>query len=171
MFQLINSALAQTTEKAGEIAAPITDVAKDAGANAMAAAGAAPQSMGDAFMMNMLLVVMVVTLFYFLVIRPQQRRMKDHTDMVTNLSKGERIVMQGGMIGTIAEKVSDAEVIIDCNGTKISVLRSAVMGKFDDIVRPAANQASAVAAKAMADASAKPQEETAGAGKKKGKTK
>lgn len=102
-----------------------------------AAAAVAPPSAGEAFMMNMMLVLLVIMMFYLLVIRPQQKRMREHTSMLSQLGKGARVVMQGGMIGTIVEQVSDAEVILDCNGQKLTVLRSAIMGKFEDIVPPA----------------------------------
>lgn len=150
MFQLISPAFAQD---AAETATAITATAADA--TATAAAAMPQQSMGEAFTMNMLLVLMVVVLFYFLVIKPQQKRMKDHADMVSKLGKGERVVMQGGLIGTLTDEGNDHEVTLDCNGTKVSVLRTAIMGKFDEMVRPvagapvkpAANDDSAKAAK------------------------
>ncbi len=118
------------------------------------AATAVPPSAGEAFMMNMMLFLLVIMMFYILVIRPQQKRMRTHTDMLSQLGKGARVVMQGGMIGTITEQVSDAEVILDCNGQKLTVLRSAIMGKFEDIVppakvtlKPAANDTAATKAK------------------------
>lgn len=128
MFNLISEAFAQD----GDIAAPVTDATKAAAATVGGAVP--PPSMGDAFMMNMFLVLMVVVLFYFLVIKPQQRRMKEHTDLVTKLGKGERVVMQGGLIGVIADEGTAHEVTLDCNGNKFAVLRSAIMGRFDDMI-------------------------------------
>jgi preprotein translocase subunit YajC len=164
MFDLISKAYAQTAAEAPEVVDAV---------NSVGTAAAAP-SMSQTFAYNMGMVLIVVLLFYFLVIKPQQRRMKEHTDLVSKLSKGERVVMQGGLIGTIAEQVSDHEVLLDCNGQKVAVLRSAIMGKFDDMVRPlagakpAANDDKAkAAAKPAATTAAK--KETASKSKKKAK--
>ncbi|MES2729234.1 MAG: preprotein translocase subunit YajC [Pseudomonadota bacterium] len=124
MFNWISQAYAQTEVAVPEATASLTPAV-------------APASAGEAFMMNMMLVLLVIMMFYFLVIRPQQKRLRVHTDMLSHLGKGARVVMQGGMIGTIVDQVSDAEVILDCNGQKLTVLRSAIMGKFEDIVAPA----------------------------------
>lgn len=75
------------------------------------------------------LIVMFVV-FYFLLIRPQQKRQKETSQMIENLKKGDRVVTGGGLIGTVAGiqndyvilKVGDAE-------TKIEVLKSAITGK------------------------------------------
>ena len=75
------------------------------------------------------LVVMFVV-FYFLLIRPQQTRQKELNQLVQNLTKGDRIVTSGGMIGTIVGIQNDYVIIKVGDGeTKIEILKSAVTGK------------------------------------------
>jgi preprotein translocase subunit YajC len=45
--------------------------------------------------------LLIFVVFYFLLIRPQQKKLKEHKNMIANLKKGDRIVTQGGIIGSI----------------------------------------------------------------------
>ena len=66
--------------------------------------------------------------FYFLLIRPQQKRMKEHKEMVEGLKRGDEIVTQGGLIGKIA-KVADEEVTVElADGVKVRVVRQTITG-------------------------------------------
>ena len=56
--------------------------------------------------------VLIFFVFYFLIIRPQQNKVKEHAAMVKAVKKGDEVVTQGGLIGKVI-KVSDDEVIID----------------------------------------------------------
>ena len=51
--------------------------------------------------------ILIFAVFYFLLIRPQQRKVKQHKEMLSNLKRGDKIVTSGGIIGTI-NKVSDS---------------------------------------------------------------
>ena len=69
--------------------------------------------------------ILIFVIFYFFLIRPQQKKVKEHKLMVENLKRGDQIVTSGGIIGTI-ERVMDndrAEVIIG-DGTKVEIIRS-----------------------------------------------
>jgi preprotein translocase subunit YajC len=59
-----------------------------------------------------LMMVVFVGIFYFLLIRPQQKKAKDHQSMVSRLSAGDEVVTSGGILGRIIE-VSDAFVTIE----------------------------------------------------------
>jgi preprotein translocase subunit YajC len=59
-----------------------------------------------------LMMVVFVGIFYFLLIRPQQKKAKDHQNMVAKLSVGDEVVTSGGILGRIAE-VSDAFVTLE----------------------------------------------------------
>ncbi|MBC8210722.1 MAG: preprotein translocase subunit YajC [Gammaproteobacteria bacterium] len=75
-----------------------------------AIAQAAPATQSDPLMSFLPLVILFVV-FYFLLIRPQQKKAKEHKTMVQNLSKGDEIVTQGGILG----KVTDvSENILTC---------------------------------------------------------
>ena len=50
--------------------------------------------------------ILIFAVFYFLLIRPQQRKVKQHKEMLSNLKRGDKIITSGGIIGTI-NKVSD----------------------------------------------------------------
>jgi preprotein translocase subunit YajC len=69
-------------------------------AYAMGAPGGAPGGAGGGFASLVPLILMFV-IFYFLLIRPQQKKAKEHRDMVENLKKGDRIVTNGGLHGRI----------------------------------------------------------------------
>ena len=56
--------------------------------------------------------VLIFFVFYFLIIRPQQNKVKEHAAMVAAVKKGDEFVTQGGLIGKVS-KVSDEEVTID----------------------------------------------------------
>ena len=69
--------------------------------------------------------ILIFVIFYFFLIRPQQKKVKEHKQMVENLKRGDQVVTSGGIIGTI-ERVMDndrAEVVIGDN-TKIEIIRS-----------------------------------------------
>jgi preprotein translocase subunit YajC len=56
--------------------------------------------------------ILIFFVFYFLIIRPQQNKVKEHAAMVNAVKKGDEVVTQGGLIGKVS-KVSDDEVTID----------------------------------------------------------
>ena len=56
--------------------------------------------------------ILIFFVFYFLIIRPQQNKVKEHTAMVNAVKKGDEVVTQGGLIGKVS-KVSGDEVTID----------------------------------------------------------
>ena len=69
--------------------------------------------------------ILIFVIFYFFLIRPQQKKVKEHKQMVENLKRGDEVVTSVGIIGTI-ERVMDndrAEVVIGDN-TKIEIIRS-----------------------------------------------
>lgn len=69
-------------------------------AYAMGQSGAATQAPGGVFAQFIPIVIMFV-IIYFLLIRPQQKKMKEHKEMMGNLKKGDKIVTSGGVYGTI----------------------------------------------------------------------
>ena len=69
--------------------------------------------------------ILIFVIFYFFLIRPQQKKVKEHKLMVENLKRGDKVVTSGGIVGTI-ERVMDndrAEIIISEN-TKVEIIRS-----------------------------------------------
>lgn len=74
--------------------------------------------------------ILVFVIFYFLLIRPQQKRQQELQKMVEGLKKGDKVVTAGGLIGTITSVQSDYVVLKvgDNENTKIEVLKSAISG-------------------------------------------
>lgn len=74
--------------------------------------------------------IFIFVIFYFLLIRPQQKKQRELQKMIDNLKKGDRIVTLGGVIGTITSLQNDYLVIKigDNENTKMEVLKSAVSG-------------------------------------------
>ena len=71
--------------------------------------------------------ILIFVIFYFFLIRPQQKRAKDHKAMVASLKRGDEIITSGGMIGTIDRVMEDdrIEVIIGEN-IKVQIIRSTI---------------------------------------------
>ncbi len=71
--------------------------------------------------------ILIFVIFYFFLIRPQQKRVKDHKLMVENLKRGDEIITSGGIIGTIDKIMEDdrIEVIISDN-VKVQIIRSTI---------------------------------------------
>src|ERR1700751_2033164 len=73
--------------------------------------------------------LLIFVVFYFLLIRPQQRKAKDHKTMLDALRRGDRIVTGGGIIGTVARVDSPEEITVDiADGVRVRVLRSTITG-------------------------------------------
>ena len=69
--------------------------------------------------------ILIFVIFYFFLIRPQQKKAKEHKTMVQNLKRGDKVVTSGGVIGTV-ERVMDndrAEILISEN-VKVEIIRS-----------------------------------------------
>ena len=81
---------------------------------------------GDAGLMGLLPIILMFVLLYFLMIRPQMKRSKEHKQMVEALQKGDEVITAGGMVGRISE-MGDAYVTLEvAPNTEVSVQRAAV---------------------------------------------
>jgi preprotein translocase subunit YajC len=88
------------------------------------AMAAAPQGQGDA-LTSLLPLVFIFIVFYFLLIRPQSKKAKEHKQMVEALAKGDEIVTSGGLLGRIS-KVGDNFVELEvAEGVTVKVQRQA----------------------------------------------
>ena len=71
-------------------------------------------------------IILMFVIFYFLLIRPQQKRQKDHRSMVSNLKKGDRIVTSGGLYGRITGIDETALTVEIADKVRVKVARSNV---------------------------------------------
>ncbi|HNX68668.1 MAG TPA: preprotein translocase subunit YajC [Candidatus Omnitrophota bacterium] len=93
------------------------------------AADGAPAGQGGALMTFLPMYVMIFVVFYFFMIRPQQKKQKELQNMIANLKKGDRVITSGGIIGVITGIQNDYFVlkIGDSESTKMEVLKSAII--------------------------------------------
>lgn len=79
------------------------------------------------------MIILVIGIFYFILLRPQQKKMKKHQNMLNNLAKGDQVVTEGGVHGTVAgvndnvvvlriAKVKDEDVKIEVSRARIAFL-------------------------------------------------
>ena len=81
---------------------------------------------GDAGLVGLLPIILMFVLLYFLMIRPQMKRAKEHKQMVEALQKGDEVITAGGVLGRIS-KMGEAYVTLEiAPDTEISVQRTAV---------------------------------------------
>mgnify|MGYP000551368394 CR=1 FL=1 len=84
------------------------------------------QSVGGSPFGSLLPLFLIFIIFYFLLIRPQQKRDKEHKKMLAKLKKGDNVITTGGIYGVITQvKPDTVELKIDEN-TKIQLLKSAI---------------------------------------------
>ena len=103
------------------------------------AMGGQPGAEGAAGLMSFVPLILMFAVFYFLLIRPQQKRQKEHKAMLGALKRGDRIVTAGGLYGRILE-VEDEVLIIDLGGSTVTVGRGFVTTKVTQGPRGAAAQ-------------------------------
>ena len=74
-------------------------------------------------------IILMFVIFYFLLIRPQQKKAKDLQAMIAGIKKGDKVVTTGGILGTVSSIQDDYVVLmVGDSDTKIEVLKSAVAG-------------------------------------------
>jgi preprotein translocase subunit YajC len=75
------------------------------------------------------MMVIIVVIFYFLLLRPQQKRAKEHQELVKNLRRGDTVVTSGGLVGKVTKVVDDEQVEVEiADGVRVRQVRSMVTG-------------------------------------------
>ena len=71
--------------------------------------------------------ILIFVIFYFFLIRPQQKRVKDHKAMVASLKRGDEVITSGGIIGTIDRVMEDDRIEVNIgDNTKVQIIRSTI---------------------------------------------
>jgi preprotein translocase subunit YajC len=92
---------------------------------AYAQAPAAPG--GGDILMQMLPFVLIFIIMYFLLIRPQQKRVKAHQEMIKNVRRGDTVVLNSGMIGKVTKVIDDAEAEVEiADNVRVKVVKSMI---------------------------------------------
>ena len=80
-------------------------------------------------LMSLLPFVAIFVIMYFLILRPQQRRQKEHGDLVKNLRRGDTVVTNGGLVGKVTKVVDDDQVEVEiADGVRVRQMRSMISG-------------------------------------------
>lgn len=81
---------------------------------------------GPSLLLNLLPFVLIFVIMYFLIIRPQRTRMKQHQEMINNIRRGDTVVTNGGLIGKVA-KAEDSELSVEvAEGVKVRIARAMI---------------------------------------------
>jgi preprotein translocase subunit YajC len=92
---------------------------------------------GASLIAQILPLVLIFAVFWFLLIRPQQKRMKDHKAKVDAVKKGDQVVTGGGLVGKVV-RVDDAYVDIElAPGVKVKAVKGTLSDVIDPTARPA----------------------------------
>jgi len=84
---------------------------------------------GDNPMLQLLPFVLIFVIMYFLILRPQQKRAKDHQELVKNLRRGDTVITSGGLMGKVTKVVDDDQIEIEiADGVRVRQVRSMVSG-------------------------------------------
>ena len=83
---------------------------------------------GDASLMTQLLpFVLIFVIMYFLILRPQQKRVKAHAEMVKNVRRGDTVVTSGGLVGKVTKVIDDEQIEVEiADNIRVRQVRSMV---------------------------------------------
>ena len=77
---------------------------------------------------DLLMLAAIFAIMYFLLIRPQQKKMKEHQAMIDAVRRGDQVITQGGIIGKIVKVRDDGEVEVEiADGVKVRVIKSTIV--------------------------------------------
>ncbi|MBX6424657.1 MAG: preprotein translocase subunit YajC [Variibacter sp.] len=82
---------------------------------------------GGDLLMSLVPFILIFVIMYFLILRPQQRRVKQHQEMVKNLRRGDTVITSGGLIGKVTKVVDDEQVEVEiAEGVRVRQMRGMV---------------------------------------------
>jgi preprotein translocase subunit YajC len=82
---------------------------------------------GSSMIMSLMPLILIIVIMYFLVLRPQQRRAKQHQDMVKAVRRGDTVVTNGGLVGKVTKVVDDDLIEVEvADGVRVRQMRAMV---------------------------------------------
>ncbi|MBN9039992.1 MAG: preprotein translocase subunit YajC [Rhizobiales bacterium 62-47] len=91
------------------------------------AAGAAGDT--NSMLMSLLPFALIFVIMYFLILRPQQRKVKEHNDLVKNIRRGDTVVTSGGLVGKVTKVVDDEQIEFEISdGVRVRQMRQMISG-------------------------------------------
>src|SRR5467141_4038462 len=89
----------------------------------------APSGASDMLTSFMLPMVLIFVIMYFLILRPQQKKVKQHQEMVKNVRRGDTVVTSGGLVGRVTKVVDDDQIEVEiAEGVRVRQVRAMVSG-------------------------------------------
>jgi preprotein translocase subunit YajC len=82
---------------------------------------------GSDIIMSLIPFILIFIIMWFLIIRPQQKRMKEHREMITNVRRGDTVVTAGGMVAKVTKVVDETEVEAEiADNVKVRLVKSMI---------------------------------------------
>lgn len=109
---------------------------------------------GESGFMTFLPLILIFVVFYFLLIRPQQKKVKQHREMVAGVKRGDQVVTGGGLVGTVTKVDDESFCTVELTeGVKVKVVKSTltdILNRTEPAeAQPAANDAGPVERKSL----------------------
>ena len=90
----------------------------------------------DAKFAQFIPLILIFVIFYFFLIRPQQKRVKDHKLMVQNLKRGDEVITSGGIIGKVDRVFEDDRIELQiADGVRVQIIRNTIQGHLKKEVK------------------------------------
>ena len=81
----------------------------------------------NGMLMSLLPFALIFVIMYFLILRPQQKKVKDHAELVKNIRRGDTVVTSGGLVGKVTKVVDDDQIEVEvAEGVRVRQMRSMV---------------------------------------------
>ena len=82
---------------------------------------------GDSMLVSLLPFILIFVIMYFLILRPQQKRQKQHQEMVKNVRRGDTVVTSGGLVGKVTKVSDDDHIEVEvADGVRVRQMRSMI---------------------------------------------
>jgi preprotein translocase subunit YajC len=82
---------------------------------------------GNSMLVSLLPFILIFVIMYFLILRPQQKRQKQHQEMVKNVRRGDTVVTSGGLVGKVTKVTDDEQIEVEvADGVRVRQMRSMI---------------------------------------------
>ena len=82
---------------------------------------------GDSMLVSLLPFILIFVIMYFLILRPQQKRVKAHAEMVKNVRRGDTVITNGGLVGKVTKVIDDDQIEVElASDIRVRQMRSMI---------------------------------------------
>lgn len=93
------------------------------------AQAAAPGGDANSMLMSLLPFALIFVIMYFLILRPQQKKVKEHAELVKNIRRGDTVITSGGLVGKVTKVVDDDQIEFEVSdGVRVRQMRQMISG-------------------------------------------